>query len=478
MVPAINLLAPEILSEILQRVVHGRKALCRQHVRFLSHVDRHWRSVALNTPQLWTTIVTSHPFKATSDPEYITDWVERAKALPVTFVLRGLKSNSIKAIVNVIKTIGPSIDTVYFDGGHCWPLDGAFKDVTPGSFSFPRLRRFKCRSLAPLHIIERHFLHAMPMLEQVSLDVGSFCTLRMLRPFFPWLTHFQATSSDVETITELFLHARFLRYCRVSTSETSLNLPQPFRHDTLRSLYISSWQENPLVLSQWVPSFPNLKHLTMFVVHLERFSDDGTPAVPLLLRPSSAGLQYLDLLLSNVTVDQFAQCLTHMPDVRFLHLYGGVSEGYINALIYDPESNFLLVPRLEVLSISGIEFKAKVLWDFALSRAHTLEHGLGDEFVHPLSKLPTLDLSSKLSAMQLRNPQPCGTLWYIKLTRGEGINFLRSRFAPMVSRMQRALGITLKIAGGPHHSPRRDAMDLLGLGVGDDSDWDWRGTVF
>ena len=473
MVPGINLLPSELLSEILQRVVQGPKAQARQHVRFLSHVDRHWRSVALNTPQLWTTIITGHPFKATSDPEYIAVWVKRAKALPITFVLRGLTFASINAIVEVFKTIGPSVETIYFEGGFCWPPERAFKDVAPGTFSFPRLRRLKFCGDAALLTAEKHFLHAMPILEQVTIDVKAFCHWSMIKAFLPWITHFRVGYTNEHTIAELFLHAPLLQYCALNTHTASLDIPQPFQHATLRSLFVRAWQRRPLGLGEQAPSFPNLKHLGIST--RATILGNGTMTVPRLLQPSSAGLQYLELCLPALILDQFSQCLAHMPDLRFLHLYGGVPEGYINTLVYHPVSS-PVVPKLEVLSISGIEFKPKVLWEFASSRARGLEHGTGSRLVHPFSAPRTLNLPSTLSTEHIQDP-PRGALWYIKISEETRINSLRSFFVPVASRLQVTLGVTLKITGGAHHHPHKDAMDLLGLDLSGDSDLDWRGTV-
>jgi len=463
----ITLLPPELLSEIFLRARNPRKAPYRQHIRFLSQVDRHWRSVALDTPQLWTTIITSHPFKETSDPKRIAISLERAKALPITFVLRGLKSTSIKGIVEVLKAIGPSIDTMYFEGGGGWPSEGAFKSIAPWTFSFPRLRRIKCSDGAQLLIVERHFLYTMPALEQVSLDIKYSCHWAMIKAFSPWLTHLKAYT-DKHTITQLFLHARALRYCSLATSETSLGIPQPFQHDTLRSLCISTWRSRPLEVGEWVPSFPKLEHLMVF--------SERTPAMLRLMRPSSGGLRYLQLCATALTLDEFAQCLAHMPVLRFLYLYEGVLEGYINALVYDPGFN-PIVPRLEVLSISGIDFKPRALWEFASSRARGLEPSVGDDLDGPPSAL-TLDVASKLSAMHIREPPPTPrALWYIKLSDRRPINALRSRFGQMVSMMRETLGVTLRISGETPHRPQKDAMDLLGLDVFNDSHWDWKATV-
>jgi len=92
MAPAINLLQ-ELLSEISQRVVEGAKVHRGQHVRFLSHVDRQWRSVALDTPQLWTTSITKAPFVAVYDFECIAVWSGRTKTVPTTFVLRDMEQS-------------------------------------------------------------------------------------------------------------------------------------------------------------------------------------------------------------------------------------------------------------------------------------------------------------------------------------------------------------------------------------------------
>ena len=467
--PLINSLPPELLAEIFQYTRDRRKARRCRNIRFLSQVDRRWRSVALGTPQLWTTIIASHPFKESCDRRYIALQLERANGLPVTLVLRGIKPSSVKPFVEVLEMVAPSVDTMYFDGGNCWPLVGDLKDVALGSLSFPRLRRFKCYHTAPLPTA-KHLLHTMPVLEQVSLEIKAGCNSTMIKAFLPWLTHFSAWYSDADTIADLFWHAPSLRYCYISTNETNLQLSRPFKHDNLCSLFIHAWKGRTQALGEWVPSFPNLKHLGVTI------GADGTTTVPRLLQPSGAQLQYLELCPYAYTLDQFSQCLAHMPELRFLHLYGRVSEACINALRYHPESN-PIVPKLEVITISGIEFKSNVLWELALSRARDLEHGIGDGLVNSFSVSPTFDLSSKFSAVQLRNRQSRGALWYIKLIKEKDISALRSRFAPMVSRMQRTLGITLKIAGGDHHISSRDAMDLLGVDVRDDSHWDWRWTV-
>jgi len=170
MVPTINLLPPELLSEILQRVEQVPKACLNQHVRFLSHVDRHWRTIALDTPLLWTTIVTKTSFDAVHDFERITVWLRRSKTLPINFVLRDIEKGADRALLDILKAIGPTLETLFFESGHYWNL-GRMGDGDSAVLSFPRLKKLRSKGILSLMVVQKHILCAVPSSYQSSFTI-------------------------------------------------------------------------------------------------------------------------------------------------------------------------------------------------------------------------------------------------------------------------------------------------------------------
>jgi len=469
MTPAINLLPPELLSEILQQVVKGAKAHRDQHVRYLSHVDQHWRSVALDTPQLWTTIVSKTPFDSIYDFERIAVWSERAKAVSLIFVLRDVEKDAAKALVDIFKLIGPTVETILFEPGHYWPLYRIL-DGTPATLSFPRLQRLASNGTLSLAVIRKHFLGAIPSLNQLSLVLHDLRGIEMVKDLWPWLTTFHGSFLDEQTLSGLFANAPRLRECSFATKIGALQIQPSLRHDALRSLFVRGYSTPTEGFSTHFPSLPNLEHLGIYTP-----IEDGRishPFISRLFHSCCATLRYLELFVYDMDITEFTRLLTLAPLIRFLHLSGGVAEGFIKALTFHSESNPIL-PELEVISLSEIRFTQGPLWELAVSRArvpladHQSDLPISSSYIMP-------DIAS---TVHIWNPPLRRALRYIIMSEKGLTHKHRSRFGFTRVSMQNELGISLEITGSAHHLPRKDAMELLKLSLYEAPKWDWKERV-
>jgi len=465
MAPTINLLPPELLSEVLQRVVQGAKSHRGQHVRFLSHVNQHWRSVALGTPQLWTTIVTKAPFDAVYDFERIMVWSARAKTLPITFVLRDIKKGADKALVDIFKIIGPTVETILFEPGHYWPLDRMLAAMAPTTLSFARLQNLRSNGALSLVVVSKHFPGAMPSIKQLSLALLDLRGREMVKDVWPWLTTLHAPYVDVGRDV-LLANAPCLQYCSFTINTDTMQVQRYHRHDALRSFFFNGHGQQTEDFGDYLPSFPHLQHLGIKI-----YATHGTeerPSPYRLFQSCGSTLRYLELSTSTMDVTQLTRCLILAPFVRFLHLYGGVTEEFIRALTFHPESNPIL-PELTMLSLSEILFTQIPLWELAMSRARI-------PGVNPQN--PRLSSSSSImpdiASVHIGNPPLRRALRYITMSEMGRIHEHRSRFGFTSVRMRDELGISLKIIGGAHHMPRRDAMEMLKLPLNEAAKWDWK----
>ena len=469
MVPTINLLPPELLSEILQRVEQGPKARLNQHVRFLSHVDRNWRTIALDTPLLWTKIVTKTSFDAVHDFERITVWLRRSKTLPINFVLRDIEKGADRALLDILKAIGPTLETLFFESGHYWNL-GRMGDGDSAVLSFPRLKKLRSKGILSLMVVQKHILGAVPSLKQLSIILHDMQGRDMLKDGWPWLTTLRIPFLPGQAVSELFSNAKHLQHISFSTDTSTLQDQRGCRHDALRSLFIYGYCQPTADFGDYFPSFPNLEYMGVNLRTLH-----GTPRYPSLsrlFRACGATLRYLELHTPSTDVTQFPYFLSLTPCVRFLPLYGGVTEECVEALVFRPDLDAIL-PELEMLSLSEIKFKQHSLWKLAYSRAQIPVLEPMHQNLEPAPSLTPSTLPS-IAAMQISKPPFRRPLRYITMSEFARTHEHRTRFGWTRLRMRDDLGITLIIVGAERHMPRKDAGELLCLFVDKDAQWDWK----
>ena len=466
MAPAIDLLPPELLSEILQRVVNGPNAHRYQHVRYLSHVNRRWRCVALDTPQLWTTIVTKAPFDGVYDFDRIRLWIERSKALPITFVLRDMEKGAARSLVDIFKLLGPTVETIFFEPGHYWPLDRMLGGLST-TLSFPRLKYLRSNGTHSLVVITRHFMGVIPSMKQLSITLRDIRGRDMIKETWKCLTTLHASFLDGQSLSRLFDNAKFLQHFSFATNTSTLQVQRTKRHEALRSLFVRGYGPPTEDFGDYFPSFPKLEHLGLYACTV-----DGTPGHPSLSRlfhACGSTLRYLELYTVAMDIAQFTHCLSLAPGVRFLHLYGGVTELVIEALIFRPDTHPIL-PQLEVLSLSNIHFKQDSLWKVAISRVSVS----GVVLPRQPSSAVSSSILPDLSVMQIGDPPLRRPLRYITMSEFAGSHQLQTRFGWTKIRMRDHLGIALKIIGVGHHTPRKDAVELLGISINEAAQWDWK----
>ncbi|KZP18949.1 hypothetical protein FIBSPDRAFT_1045881 [Athelia psychrophila] len=143
----IHRLPPELLSEIIYQSTPPRYGGIRERRKILalSHVCRHWRSVALSTPSLWTFIYLQC-MESTFDRELdcARAWLSRSRQLPISVILE------------MMDVVAPSVEA-------------AFRVLTPHC---ARWREFSL----PVRFLGLHILSSvrgnLPLLESAEFSVS------------------------------------------------------------------------------------------------------------------------------------------------------------------------------------------------------------------------------------------------------------------------------------------------------------------
>ena len=426
----------------------------RRMVGVLPQVNTFWRTTALGTPHLWCTITTCWPFDAERDVPLAKMYLERAKGLPTTFVLRDIRSVSAGPVAEVFKAMAPTLHTLIFESK--WPPAFIFERLRKEKVEFQYLRRLKAsRSRASRHA-QKRFLALVVALEQVYIKTQEFADLGRL---WSQVTDFEGPFMTAETVPRIFFRAQSLCRCSLDIIFQDLGAPvqNASQHHALRTLSLTLWSPHaglPSPLDHF-PSFTNLEHFTIVANE-----SSSVPISPFLVR-SGASLLYLQVS-GPFPVGDLILCLRYTPRLRFLYFKvdDEFQDDFVKCLVYYSISPIL--PELEVLSIKGeLRLHPTTLWDVVTSRNCRLDL---DPF--HLSARPRKD-----------DPPIIRPLSHIILSEEGSLEETEPPFVTVVTRLDQEYGVTLQLRQTGFYdlhrrTPQRDARDLLGFTCLD-SDMSW-----
>ncbi|KAJ6531267.1 hypothetical protein B0H19DRAFT_1082206 [Mycena capillaripes] len=190
-IPPIRKLPVELLAEIFLLVIPSPGFYGRRVVLGISHVSRHWREVAHNTPRLWASLTLRPPPKPTERYLNFTKaWFDRSG------------SNSLSLYIHVVPGGGhshshlASLMTVLLAVAHRWKkLETTqaaiqyFHSIPPDAFSNLEELGLTCSSESDLRIFS-----TAPRLRSISLRVFSIINSNTPVLHAPWA---QLTELDI-----------------------------------------------------------------------------------------------------------------------------------------------------------------------------------------------------------------------------------------------------------------------------------------
>ncbi|KXN87490.1 hypothetical protein AN958_08795 [Leucoagaricus sp. SymC.cos] len=201
--PLINTLPPEILSKIFLplRQIRRYQRIIPFQVS-LTHVCRHWRQVAISTPQLWSSITL---FSSKSFP-CVSEWLTRSGSVPLDVRL-DLFAADFRGEVTVP-----------------W-LEDNLARIVSNIYRFRHLFLFTHKELNAYHILQLFQLAEAPLLERLRIHIGRHVHQRNLVPFVVDGTHFTLPTTLNGGLPRLtFLEIQPLRCIPPLTSVTTLHL--------------------------------------------------------------------------------------------------------------------------------------------------------------------------------------------------------------------------------------------------------------
>jgi hypothetical protein len=159
--PPINALPPEILSAIFLplREIRRYKQLLPFQVH-LSHVCRHWRQIAISTPQLWSSITL---FSTKSQP-CVEEWLARSGSVPLDVRL-------------------DLFDADYRGEVTAHWLQNHLAHIVLNVHRFQNLFLFTRLEVNVYHVLQLLHQVEAPLLKRLSVLVGRHQQLRELTPF-------------------------------------------------------------------------------------------------------------------------------------------------------------------------------------------------------------------------------------------------------------------------------------------------------
>jgi hypothetical protein len=352
-------LPPEILGEIFFFCLPFDKNLLvtpdpHGAPLVLCKVCRQWRSIALATPKLWSSIYFESeealPESAALYVDFCRDWISRAGSTPLSFWLHANASDpAVDSLLQIISGVSQQWQNI---------------DIRDLPLSFPADRKY-------------------PLLEKLNLSpssdhpVLSFCDAPRLRDVFiseyttriqlPWhqLTKFGTLSMRIEACLDLLRHAsnlaeahlRISPYGASALPDTIFSLPQlhylnlsvPWVDDEYTEMVEMPMM--PMTLLKCLKT-PALKALALGFEYT--WNDDLVDISPFLafVSQSSFHLHALTLSVIPTTTDALMDCLKATPSVIRLKLHISPSIVDMDPVFAEFTGHDKFLPNLESLQIS------------------------------------------------------------------------------------------------------------------------------
>ncbi|KAJ7311498.1 hypothetical protein DFH08DRAFT_756752 [Mycena albidolilacea] len=332
----------------------------------LCAVCRQWRSIALTTSKLWSSIyfdcdrwaifeTKSEAEEAALYVEVCRDWIARARSTPLSLQLYANvydgAGSVVDSLLEIIGGVSQQWQNIDIDIGKDLPLP------FPGNGKYPLLEKLNVSSPPP----DRSVLSFRDAPRLHDVFIPTYTT----RIELPWhqLTKFGTERMDIEACLDLLRHAsnlvdahlRILPYDASTLLQTIFSLPQ------LHSLNLSgaAWSDDDEDMSEMMPmtlfkclKTPALKTLALGFENVD--IEDSTDISPFLSFVSQSSFQLDTLVLSLVphTTDALIKCLKATPSVIRLKLQ--ISHQIVDAdpLFVQLTDDRDFLPKLESLSIA------------------------------------------------------------------------------------------------------------------------------
>ena len=356
-------LPPEILSYIFVLCLPSRAPLDikRHSIRrslSMTRINRHWRNVALGTPQLWTTIFIDSAAMGDMDgfcmPKIILD---RSGACPLSICIT---SGHSQEILDFILPLSERWERIIFDT----PLT-MLQGLAPVQNRLLLLRTLEIKSIRWLDDPDHNhltFFSNAPRLRHLSVSSPFTANFRVL-PFKQLLTFDGPVM--LHEFPKIFEHAPKLEECflqpvRMPIGQSIPEINADATHN-LTHLYISTGLFANMTLQlQQLPPFPNLRKLFLYYDKRVLVSNPDGFLVP-LFAASGSQLEHLTFGIS-VSAPTLRRCLSFTPAVKTLQIHRGTNDLMLTLLSYPEDDDPTLIPKLEILRLSGkVYFKAETV---------------------------------------------------------------------------------------------------------------------
>ncbi|KIM37874.1 hypothetical protein M413DRAFT_13072 [Hebeloma cylindrosporum] len=376
MVAPVLEIPPEILSHIFILTLPNRvewheiKRSSLKRSMTLARVNRHWRNVAVSTPQLWTTILIdekSFPkLDVAHDAEEICMpklFLQRSGMCPLSLSVHTKEYNE-----EILATVVPLAER-----WHRITLDTPMRmlvSLSPIYNRLPLLRTLEFKTTHwtigtnPNHLT---FFSNAPLLRYLILSchyVGEFDVLPLHQ-----LTRWDSPIG-VAAIPKIFELAPNLEECFFQPSRLISSVPIPENPTAvahkLTSLHISAEGVGGTNYQfQHLPHLPSLRRL--FIYFDKRVGLSGASILPLFVK-SGGQLEYLMWGL-GAPLRTIVECLKHTPLVTTLQFHRITNDRLLGYLVAPNKEGQVLLPKLEVLRLSGkLPFKVPPLLEVIRSR--------------------------------------------------------------------------------------------------------------
>lgn len=380
---------PEVVTEIFMRCLedgsdpHSSSSKNRIPL-LLSQICRAWRSVALSTPRLWSSLATTFTESNQMSKAALTEiWLSRSGACPLTLSMLSSEDVFNQIVMDMIIPYSrrwKSVD-LRLPKSVLGLLNKLPKD------SLPLLESLTLRfSPENRHISERRqritIFESAPRLRRVTLE--STLSSLWITPTLPWsqLTHFTST---VPGAVRDFIHVMHrcinLEKCHITPSSMVENyIGPPIRLPSLWSLSTNGYLWNFL----YNLTLPALRDFTFR--YDAREYHPFWPHAPFESLLSQAWCPLERFSLINVAMDtrEFIACLQLMPSLRELdvevnaNLNQYVTDYALARLTYRGTQHPCLLPNMQVIRIrGGFNFDSNMFVDMVQSRWNLDAHSAG-----------------------------------------------------------------------------------------------------
>ncbi|KAJ7245698.1 hypothetical protein C8J57DRAFT_758206 [Mycena rebaudengoi] len=316
----------------------------------LMHICRTWRSIAISTHSLWTTLTLDiTPHDNIADPvAFINAWLGHAGRLPLSLSLRGEIEEDVGpgCLRNILDLHAPQLQSLALH------VDAQDLANIANTGPFPILQKLIIG--LPFRegedMLSQEVSLIAPVLREVSLVNGAVPSLFAIR-LWQRLTKFSGESLPADDVLVLFLGAPHLVECSISVdAESAILGPEenddPIAHSTLETFHLRDYSSATILRYLTLPALQNL-----YLTDIDEL--DNSYFVPFLSR-SSASLRCFTFgpdgrdLSQDVPSVQWFSITSGLTNLELRKLSGQFARDFFQMLNRGQHAEFL--PNLRALA--------------------------------------------------------------------------------------------------------------------------------